>query len=326
MNFKTSLKLTFALLVFRTANSQTFEFSTNERQVLGNLKEKTASIDAGDIDNDGDIDLVVANGRHWPGQNRIFLNNGDGLFTISKALGNQRDTSYSTELADFDNDGDLDVAVGNDRAPNRIYFNDGNGSGSFESTIGFGSKKDSTIDVEVSDMNKDGNKDLILANRDGQQNYVYINDGNLNFVTKIPFGSGKDNTRSVEIEDLNQDGINDIVTANIGQANVIYFGSSEGTFNDSVKYDLDLDHSYSISVGDLDLDGDADIVVGNAREVNTIFINFGAGRSWEKASLANKKFLTYDILINDLNADGKPEIIESNSDEKNFYYINRTNK
>lgn len=174
MNFKTSLKLTFALLVFRTANSQTFEFSTNERQVLGNLKEKTASIDAGDIDNDGDIDLVVANGRHWPGQNRIFLNNGDGLFTISKALGNQRDTSYSTELADFDNDGDLDVAVGNDRAPNRIYFNDGNGN--FSTGASFGNANSTTRNIVVSDIDGDGDVDIIITNR-GAENEICLNNG-----------------------------------------------------------------------------------------------------------------------------------------------------
>jgi len=62
----------------------------------------------GDIDNDGDIDVVIANGRHWPGQNRIFFNNGSGKFSVSKPLGIERATSYSTELADFDNDGDLD--------------------------------------------------------------------------------------------------------------------------------------------------------------------------------------------------------------------------
>ena len=70
--------------------------------ILGILKERTASIDFGVIDNDWDENLLVANGRYWPGQNRVFLNNGDGLFTISRPLDSQSDISYSTELADFD--------------------------------------------------------------------------------------------------------------------------------------------------------------------------------------------------------------------------------
>ena len=58
----------------------------------------------------------------------------------------------------------------------------------------------------------DGFKYLILANRDNQQNHIYINDGNLNFPNKISFATGNDNTRSLEVTDINQDGIKDIIT------------------------------------------------------------------------------------------------------------------
>src|SRR5690606_29687500 len=117
---------------------QSIEFRTSGRLILGIDKERTASIDAGDIDNDGDIDLIVANGRHWPGQNRIFLNDGRGIFTVSKPLGLESETSYSTELADFNNDGYLDIAVGNDMAPNYIFMNDG--AGNFTKASSFGAK------------------------------------------------------------------------------------------------------------------------------------------------------------------------------------------
>ena len=103
--------LIFLLFFYNQINCQSIHFSSNDRLVLGNYKEKTASLDIGDVDGDGDKDVIVANGRHWPGQNRIFFNNGDGIFTRSSKLGNESSTSYSTELADFDNDGDLDVAV-----------------------------------------------------------------------------------------------------------------------------------------------------------------------------------------------------------------------
>ena len=42
-------------------------------------------------------------------------------------LGDVRATTYAAELADLDGDGDLDIAVGNDLAPNRVFLNDGNG-------------------------------------------------------------------------------------------------------------------------------------------------------------------------------------------------------
>ena len=55
------------------------------------------------------MDVIAANGRHWPEQNQVFINNGRGIFTVSYPLAQTRETSYATELADFDGDGDPDV-------------------------------------------------------------------------------------------------------------------------------------------------------------------------------------------------------------------------
>ena len=189
MKYRILFKLVLILMIPKLGCSQTLDFFTSDRLVLGTLKERTASIDVGDIDNDGDQDLLVANGRHWPGQNRVFLNNGDGLFTISRQLGSQRDTSYSTELGDFDNDGDLDVAVGNDRAPNFIFINDGNGY--FSKGISFGERNSTTRNIIVSDIDKDGHLDILITNRRAK-NEICINDGSGLFNCSKSFGSKKD--------------------------------------------------------------------------------------------------------------------------------------
>ena len=129
--------------------SQIPNFRSNSRLILGVTKEKSASIGLGDIDQDGDIDAIVANGRHWPETNRIFLNNGFGKFTVSKPLDQISETSYATELADFDGDDDLDLAVGNDMAPNAIYLNDGKGN--FERKGSFGNDYSPTRNLKIAD-------------------------------------------------------------------------------------------------------------------------------------------------------------------------------
>ena len=191
--------------------AQSEQFLQNNRLIFGTHKERTASMDMGDIDNDGDIDVVLANGRHWPGQNRVFINNGRGVFTVSRLLGTDMSTSYSTELADFDGDGDLDVAVGNDMAPNFLFLNDG--AGRFTKGAFFGETYAPTRNIVTADVDGDGDIDILITNR-GRENEICLNDGDANFSTSIGFGSKDDSTIDVEVADMDQDGDLDILTGN----------------------------------------------------------------------------------------------------------------
>ena len=113
-----------------------FFFHNPNSTIFSAADQRSASITHGDIDGDGDADVIIANGRHWPDQNEIFLNDGASRFKIAYDLGKYRSTSYAAELADLDGDGDLDIATGNDRAPNRLFFNDGKGHFTEKGTFG----------------------------------------------------------------------------------------------------------------------------------------------------------------------------------------------
>ena len=110
-----------------SAKAQGRTFAVHPYAVLGTRTDRSAGVALGDVDGDGDLDAIVANGRHWAQENEVFLNNGAGTFTVAHPLSLRRSTSYAAPLADLDGDGDLDVAVANDRAPNRVYQNDGMG-------------------------------------------------------------------------------------------------------------------------------------------------------------------------------------------------------
>jgi uncharacterized repeat protein (TIGR01451 family) len=74
----------------------------------------------GDLDGDGDLDVVVGNLYK---QNKVYLNDGDGTFdTTMYKLGPGGDGTHAVALGDVDGDGDLDAAVGNERQ-NVVYLN-----------------------------------------------------------------------------------------------------------------------------------------------------------------------------------------------------------
>ncbi|MGX1929386.1 CRTAC1 family protein [Flagellimonas sp. 2504JD4-2] len=108
----------------------------------------------GDYDNDGDLDLFVANGTYRPDMfNFLYLNNGNGEFVKdhSEIIVKHADTSAGMAHADFDRDGDLDIFVANWGSAdqiNRFYKNTTTGQhwmslrlkGLNANTFGIGSK------------------------------------------------------------------------------------------------------------------------------------------------------------------------------------------
>ncbi len=232
------------------------KFVSSSRHVLGTESNLSASLRMGDLDGDNDLDIVVANGRHWPQQNYLFLNQGGrALFNLKRPLGIDQATSYATELADLDGDGDLDIAVGNDNAPNAIFLNDGEGRFQYFGTFGGPS---SIRSLTLSDIDSDGDVD-ILANARGRPNLIYYNDGMARFSDTRVFGNRSDSTIDTAVGDLNQDGHPDLVLANRdSQQNVVILNDGQGNFERRIPFGSGSDESRGVAVADLDRDGKLD--------------------------------------------------------------------
>ncbi|MEL7499215.1 MAG: FG-GAP-like repeat-containing protein [Planctomycetota bacterium] len=344
-------------------------FISHSRLVLGTESNKSASLRIGDLDGDRDLDVVVANGRHWPQQNFAFLNQGTARFNVMRPLGEDRSTSYACELADLDGDGDLDIAVGNDMAPCQIFLNDGqarftlegtfggtssvrsmtivdidrdgdqdilltcrgrsnriclnDGRASFDKEIEFGTKTDSTIDVEVGDVNGDQHLDLLLANR-VEKSVWLLGDGNLKFDRQLPFGEPRVQSRSVAVGDFNKDGDLDWAIGNIGKANQVFLGDGTGGYVSSIEFGRPDGRTYCLRATDLDGDGDLDLVAGNAGQSNSLFFNQGDGTRFRTEVLEANEDNTYGLDVGDFNSDGKPDLAFANSDAPNQILLNRT--
>jgi hypothetical protein len=97
---KSSLVLGITLLCTDIAVSQVRTFTERPQVLLGLRTNRSPFIALVDIDGDGDLDALVANGRHWPQQNEVFINNGSGRFMMRYPLGTDSRTSYSIPTAD----------------------------------------------------------------------------------------------------------------------------------------------------------------------------------------------------------------------------------
>ncbi|TWU32008.1 FG-GAP repeat domain-containing protein [Novipirellula artificiosorum] len=199
-------------------------FVSSDRLTLGTEMSRSASLRAADVDGDADIDLIVANGRHWPQQNFVFVNQGRSRFNVMRPLGVDRSTSYACEPADFDGDGHVDWVVSNVDAANLVFLGDGNGGVLTQKSFGRADGK--TYCVDVADFNRDGLPDIVVGNV-GQPNAVYFNGDLETAFDESLFGAADSATYGLCTSDFNGDGFPDIAVANSDGFNRVFLNQAK---------------------------------------------------------------------------------------------------
>ncbi len=283
---------------------------------IGTQSHRTAGISLTDLDNDGDLDALVANGRHWAEQNYIFYNDGKGSFKQGQPIGRFLDASYEIKAADVNQDGYIDIFVANDNIPNALYFGGKNQEYIWQGTFGAIAP---TRGITLVDLDNDSDLDIVLANRNAP-NEICWNDGSGNFDTCTSFGGDKDPTIQVAIADLDKDGWLDIVTAERKSTNHIYFNQGNRNFSDPISFGSADDDTRAVVVHDMDQDGFTDIVVGNLGTQNEIYFG-NAATNFTRTYKFREARMTASVAVTDFNKDGWPDLVMGNAEEVNYVQL-----
>ncbi|MBO0857646.1 MAG: VCBS repeat-containing protein [Chloracidobacterium sp.] len=322
-------------ILFRNDGKGRFEDVTEKAGLIG--AEKPWSVGAAwlDYDNDGDLDLFVVNYCKWNPEldpycgamkegwrtycfpdryeglpNQLFRNNGDGTFTdvsSQSGIGKYIGKGMGVAIADYDDDGFVDIFVANDTMPNFLFHN--NGRGGFEEVglttgvaVNDGGRPVSGMGVDFRDYDNDGSPDLIVSALEGETYPLFRNLGK-GFFADATWRSGlgaetaKRSGWSLGFFDFNNDGFKDLFTANAHvndnielynnqtyrQSNSVFAGAGAGEFLDATREagaDFQVKRAHrGCAFADFDNDGRVDVVTTSLNEPAELFRNESTGEN-----------------------------------------------
>ncbi len=205
----------------------------------------------GDYDNDGDLDLFVANTN---GENNQLFKNVNGIL-IKETTGsvvNDAGHSVGGTWGDYDNDGDLDLYVTNSRdiEPNFFYNNNGDGTFLKITNIEIVNYLSNSHGATWIDFDNDGDLDLLVANDQNNQNFLFSNNGDgtfdklVNSITQV-----LNNSYGSAWSDYDNDGDYDLFVANIGTNTNDFFVNQKDPCTNHIVIKLDGCNSNKFGVG-----------------------------------------------------------------------------
>jgi len=220
---------------------------------------------SGDMDLDGDMDLVVsAEVPFGFGYFRLawFENDGHANFT-KHSIVVEFNGAIDIKLVDLDQDGDLDILYGNHEGFLFCWYRN-NGDKSF-TEVGIDVENEILYRITAHDIDQNGFPDILLAMANPEELFILLNDGSGTY-EKVLLCDFEHNYGSCQVSDLDGDGDMDISTACYSKVNDFIWFENDGSLNFTMRI---VTPSYSYVTKhvpcDINDDGKLDLVAGNGR-------------------------------------------------------------
>ncbi|MBL1079418.1 VCBS repeat-containing protein [Nocardia sp. 2] len=289
------------------------------------------AVHTADLNGDGASDLVVTNFLSIS----VLLNDGRGVFHVDRTYATDfnPDVSYRTggipfgvALADFDNDGAVDLAFNNlVPVPGGVGIMRGDGQGHFgvPQWRGVGLGKASVV---AGDVDNDGYADLAFHDLGTSGVWVMVNDRNGGFaaprwnLAALP-------SEDLKLADADGDGNLDLLTANIaGFSASVHWGDGRGNFGPPQLIGPAA-APCAVAVGDFDGDGIPDIAAGQYVPSTAMIFKGNGRRGFDYVEQHTIGLGPQAMAAVDLTGDGRPEVISMSSlSEDVAVMVNRGNE
>lgn len=279
-----------------------------QQSTVTNVQISTGDILVNDIDNDGDLDLIMSvSSFFWTGNHILcYLNDGNANFTeqvINYALPNEH-----LQILDYDTDGDKDLVVKQGNCCVVLFTNDGNLN--FTETQ---LTNDTNLEsMHIVDFDNDGDMDIsaVFSSFNISDSFgFYVNDGSGNFTLNTL--ENLDKGERIQSLDYNNDGLIDfLVTSSAFDDPRLYENLGSGSFNLTI-----LDDSFvsptSLYADDIDNDGLKDIVSTSSSEHELVLWHNTGAFNFTKIVIDTTEPLISYAHIDDITGDGHKDILVS---------------
>lgn len=274
-----------------------------------------------DINNDGWVDFVAIN--EVSADLRLLLNTADGsghlgpVITPPQPIGVEASPSV---VADFNNDGFMDVATGNSSS-NTVSIALGSGDGHFLSV--------QNVDVPARphgvvalDVDGDGDLDIVVASEYGEALTLLTNDGQGVFGGRVDFANDDGDAKyGLGAGDMNGDGIIDLVagTSSLNRI-LVYAGNGDGTFTETENIDGG-GYSWKLALGDVNNDGKLDVAQANGGDNNGAILFGNGDGTLQAAQIYNFNGTAVGSSLGDLDGDGDLDWVVSSYTASEWYVM-----
>lgn len=292
----------FLYLDFKTPNATTILLYTQnpgaDTGAIGISNMRTELFQVGDIDNDGDIDLMIPVNGVW----LQWIENTGGQNFTSHTLS----TNFQRYLlTDLDNDGDLDFIGQKNNSSEYLFFEMDHITKSFTNYLTLNVPASVPHQFAAGDIDNDGDQDIVISGLKWMEN-----DGSGIFSAPVDLvGANLNYNTDIVVDDIDNDGLDDIVVNNANQGVTAFLNQDNNVFT-PVTEGLDATATFSaLKTADLNGNGFKSIIVGSREGVtltplifdfcinteNTVDIDVCSGDSY---TLADGTVIS-DITVSD---------------------------